>query len=343
MRRSKITGIGMHVPPNGATSNSDLEAVMDTSDEWITQRSGIRTRYWSPEDSTTSTSTLGAAAAREALADAGLAAEQIDMIIFATLSPDASFPGSGCFLQDQLDVPGIPALDIRQQCTGFIYGLSIADLYIRAGQYDRILLVGAEMQSKCLEKATRGRDMTVLFGDGAGAVIVEAVEVDEPAATSTKREPCVYSTHLHADGKFARDLLWESPGTRNRVWNPPELVGEPSNFPQMNGRLVFTHAVKRMPEVTFEALEANGVRPEDVDLFVNHQANIRINDKFADALGVGPEKVFNTICDFGNTTAATIPIGLYQAQRAGVLQPGMLVATAAFGSGFTWASALLRW
>lgn len=333
----------MYVPPSGATSNHDLEKIMETSDEWIVQRSGISTRYWSPEDTTTSTSSLAAEASKEALADAGIEAGDLDMIIFATLSPDASFPGSGCFLQDRLGLSEIPALDIRQQCTGFIYGLSIADLYIRSGQYSKILLVGAEMQSKCLDKQTRGRDMSVLFGDGAGAVIVEAAEVDEPNPSSDKHESCIYSSHLHAEGKHARELLWESPGTANRIWNPPELATEPPAFPQMNGRLVFMNAIKRMPEVTREALEFNGIQASDVDLFVNHQANIRINDKFAEAMGVDDEKVFNTIGEFGNTTAATIPIGLYQARKNGLLKPGTLVASAAFGAGFTWAASLFRW
>lgn len=339
--RSRISGIGAYVPPSGVVTNHDLEELMDTSDEWISQRSGIKTRYWSSFDTSTSTSTLAAQAARLALADAGIDKGDLDMIVFATLSPDAAFPGSGCFLQAHLDVPGIPALDIRQQCTGFIYGLSIADLYIRAGQYRTILLVGAEMQSKCLDRTTRGRDMSVLFGDGAGAVIVTATEVEDDSPRSS--ESFVISHHLHADGHHARDLLWESPGTANRIWNPPELVEEPPAFPQMNGRLVFTHAVKRMPEVTREALEKAGLTPDDVDLYVNHQANARINDKFAQALGVSEDKVFNTIQDYGNTTAATIPIGYKEAIDAGRLKPGMLVASAAFGSGFTWAATLLRW
>ncbi|MFT7541889.1 MAG: 3-oxoacyl-[acyl-carrier-protein] synthase-3, partial [Gammaproteobacteria bacterium] len=203
-------------------------------------------------------------------------------------------------------------------------------------------VVGAEMQSKCVEINDRGRYMAVLFGDGAGAVVVSATEV-ESAEAKNSSESCIYSTHLHADGRFAKDLLWASPGTANRVWNPPELVAEPAAFPQMNGRLVFTHAVRRMPEVAREALEANGVTADDVDLFINHQANARINEKFADAMGVGKDKVFDTVDAFANTTAATIPIGLYEARKAGLLERGKLVSMATFGSGFTWASALLRW
>ena len=342
MLRTKINGLGMAVPPR-CVSNDDLAEVMETSDEWIRQRTGIKQRFWAERDETLCTSDLAATAGAEALADAGLTPQDVDLIVFATLSPDASFPGSGCFLQEKLDIPaGVPAIDIRQQCTGFIYGLSIADLYVRAGIYRNVLLVGAEMQSKCVELNDRGRYMAVLFGDGAGAVVLSATEVRDPDAR-TSTESCFYSAHLHADGRHAKDLLWAAPGTANRVWNPPELAEDARAFPQMNGRLVFAHAVRRMPEVAREALEANGVEAEDVDLFVNHQANARINEKFADAMGVPPEKVFDTVDRYSNTTAATIPIGLYEARRSGRLEKGQLVAMASFGSGFTWASALLRW
>lgn len=338
--RSRISGLGMCVPP-WVVSNDELTQWMDTSDEWITQRTGIRQRHWATQDTSTSTSGLAVDACRDALAQAGIAATDVGLIVFATLSPDAVFPGSACFLQGKLGVPGIPALDIRQQCTGFVYGLSIADLYVRAGLHKHVLLVGSEIQSKALDKSTRGRDMTVLFGDGAGAVVVSATQVEDVSARS--KESFLLSHHLHADGSFAEDLLFRSPGTSNRIWNPPELVPEREAYPQMNGRLVFQHAVKRMPEVTLEALDANGLAVHDVDLFVNHQANKRINDKFAESLGVPPEKVFDTIDLYGNTTAATIPIGLAEAVKAGKLKPGMLVACAAFGSGFTWGASLLRW
>ena len=339
-RRSKIIGVGSAVPPR-TVANQDMVEWMDTSDEWIQQRSGIENRHWAPRDTSMATSDLALQASRAALDSAGLEPTAIDMIVFATLSPDRSFPGSGCYLQAKLGLPGIPALDIRQQCSGFLYGLSIADLYIRAGEHETVLLVGAEMQSKCLELATRGRDMTVLFGDGAGAVLLTKTEVRDTSAKS--KESFVLSSHLHADGRFADELLWASPGTANHIWNPPELVEATDAYPQMNGRLVFTHAVKRMPEVTLEALEANGLSVSDVDLFINHQANQRINDKVASALGVPAERVVNTIDRYSNTTAATIPIGLDVAVKDGRLTPGMLVCSAAFGSGFTWAASLYRW
>ncbi len=331
----------MSVPEGGLTTNEHLTQWMDSSPEWVEKRTGIKQRYWAAKDNHSSVSSLALPACVDALSDANLDKSELDLIIFATLSPDASFPGSACFLQAHLDVPGIAALDIRQQCTGFLYGLSIADLYVRAGIYRNVLLVGAEMQSKCLDVSTRGRDMTVLFGDGAGAVIVSATEVEDESANS--KESFIRSSHLHADGHFAKDLLWESPGTANRIWNPEELVNSPEAFPQMNGRLVFTNAVRRMPEVTLEALEANGMSAEDIDLFVHHQANRRINEKFADALGVEPEKVFSSIENYGNTTAATIPIGLFEARRTGKLKAGTMVASAAFGSGFTWGASIYRW
>ena len=337
---SRIRGLGVALPSRKVT-NEDLAGWMDTSDEWIRQRTGIAERYWVDFSSETSASELAREASERALADAGLSKDALDLIVFATLSPDAAYPGSGCFLQGKLDLPGIPALDIRQQCTGWIYGLSIADLYVRSGQYENVLLVGSEIQSKSLDISNRGRSQTVLFGDGAGAVIVSRAELaDLPPSAPDAR---VLSCHLHADGRHAKDLLWAAPGSANRIWNPPELVGEPESYPQMNGRLVFQHATKRMPEVALEALEAHGLAPDDVDLFVNHQANKRIDDRFAEALGVPPEKVVSTIAKYGNTSAATIPLGLWEARADGRLQPGMLVCSAAFGAGFTWGAALLRW
>ena len=338
---SRIRGLGVAFPERVVT-NDDLTQWMDTSDEWIRQRTGIRQRYWAEFDDRTSSSDLAKIATEQALEEAGLAPEEVDLFLFATLSPDASYPGSACFLQQKLGVGGAAALDIRQQCTGWIYGMSIADQFVRSGQYKNVLLVGAEVQSKTLDVSTRGRAMTVLFGDGAGAAVFSATELssDLPPDAADSR---VLSCHLHADGRFVDELLWRAPGSSNRVWNPPELVEAPEAYPQMNGRLVFQHAVKRMPEVAFEALEAHGLTPDDVDLFVNHQANKRIDDRFAAAMGVSQDKVVSTIEHFGNTTAATIPIGLFEARKAGRLQPGMLVCSAAFGAGFTWGAALYRW
>jgi 3-oxoacyl-[acyl-carrier-protein] synthase-3 len=335
MLRSRILSTGMYVPP-GRVTNEDLSRIMDTSDEWIRQRTGIEQRFWVQGDE--ATSDLALKAAEIAIQRAGIDKSQIEMIILATLSPDHEFPGTACFLQKKLGIPGIPALDVRQQCTGFIYSMSIADQFIRNGVYKNILVVGAEIHSKGLEKNDRGRDVTVLFGDGAGAIVLGAVEVKDP-----KNDSYILSTHLHADGSFAEELWTPAPGTGNSK----ERVGskeleEGLHWPKMNGKTVFMHAVKRMPEALMEGLKANQLSPSDIDLFVFHQANLRINDMIAKQFEIPDEKVFNTIQKFANTTAATIPIGLDEAVRAGKLKKGMLVASAAFGSGFTWGSAIYR-
>ena len=318
-------------------TNEDLTRLMDTSDEWIVQRTGIRERRW--VEGVTSTSDLALEAARRALESAGRAPEDLDMIFLATLSPDHFFPGSAVFLQTKLGLAGIPAIDVRQQCTGFIYALSMADQYIRTGSAQRILIVGAEVHSKGLDKSTRGRDVTVLFGDGAGAVVLEATEVNEP-----DRESHLLSTHLYSDGAFAEELWVPAVSTAyDEEIVDQRMLDRGDQYPKMNGRQVFVNAVKRMPEAVGVALEQHGYQAEDVDLFVFHQANLRINEAVAQRLGVPEEKVFNTIEKYGNTTAATIPIGLDEAVKAGRLESGMLVASAAFGSGFTWGSALLRW
>jgi 3-oxoacyl-[acyl-carrier-protein] synthase III len=330
---SRILGVGSYVPPR-VLKNDDLKSMLDTSDEWIQQRTGIKERHW--VEGTTCSSDLGLEAAKNALEAAGVQKEELDMIIFATLSPDHEFPGTACFLQAKLGVPGIPALDVRQQCTGFIYGMAIADQFIRSGTYRKILLIGAEVHSKGLDKTTRGRDVSVLFGDGAGAVVIGAAEGTEGGR--------IYSTHLHADGNFARELWIKVPAlTYDHERITPELLAQGEQYPKMNGKTVFLHAVKRMPEALMEALNANGMKVSDVDLFVLHQANLRICEAVAKTLGIPEHKMFNTIDRFANTTAATIPLGLSEAVKAGALKPGMLVACAAFGSGFTWGSALLRW
>lgn len=338
MRYSKIVGTGSYVPPQ-IWKNDDLKSIMDTSDDWIQQRTGIKQRHWVDQESNTCTSDLAFEASLRALESAKINKNELDMVILATLSPDHEFPGTACFLQAKLGVPGIPSLDVRQQCTGFIYGLSIADQFIRSGMYKKILLVGAETHSKGLDKSTRGRDVAVLFGDGAGAVVLEAGE--GPVEPNSSQ---VLSTHLHADGRFARELWIPEP----RMDRPGDRLTSRCleggmHYPQMNGKAVFVHATQRIPEVLMEALNSNNIKIEDVDLFVLHQANQRINDMVAKQMMIPGEKIFNTIDRFGNTTAATIPIGLDEAVKAGKLKRGMLVASAAFGSGFTWASAVMRW
>lgn len=335
MIRGAITGTGSFLPPK-LWKNDDLRSMMDTSDEWIRTRTGIEQRYW--VEGTTTTSDLALEASKKALQAAKLQPKDIDMIIFATLSPDHEFPGTGCFLQKKLGIPGVPALDIRQQCTGFIYGLSIADQFIRSGMYKNILLVGAEVHSKGMDLTTEGRDVAVLFGDGAGAAVVSAVDVSD-----SKKGRGILSTHLHADGNYAEELWIKAPGS---VFSPNVFSYDSTSkaqFPQMNGKAVFTQAVTRLPETILECLTANQLTIADVDLFILHQANLRINEMVAKRLAIPESKVFNTIQKYGNTTAATIPIGLDDAVKAGKLKEGMLVCSAAFGSGFTWGSALYRW
>ncbi len=334
--RSRVIGLGSFLPPRVVT-NDDLAQMMDTSDEWIVQRTGIKERRW--VEGVTSTSDLALEASRRALDSAGLAPEELDMIFLATISPDHFFPGSGVFLQTKLGLAGIPAIDVRQQCTGFIYALSMADQYIRAGSAKKVLVAGAEVHSKGLDKTTRGRDVTVLFGDGAGAVILEATDVEDPRSDSH-----LLSTHVYADGAFAEELWVPGVSTAyDEEIVDQRMLDRGDQYPKMNGRQVFVNAVKRMPEAVTTALEQNGYGIDDVDLFMFHQANLRINEAVAQRLGAPEEKVFNTIQKYANTTAATIPIGLDEAVKAEALKPGMLVAMAAFGSGFTWGSALLRW
>jgi 3-oxoacyl-[acyl-carrier-protein] synthase-3 len=336
MIRTEILATGIHVPTN-LVKNDDLKEMMDTSDEWIRQRTGIEQRFWA--DPNTSTSDLALEAAKKALENAKVDKSELDMIIVATLSPDHEFPGTACFLQKKLGVPGIPALDVRQQCTGFVYGISIADQFIKTGMFKKILVVGAEIHSKGIEKNVNGREVAVLFGDGAGAAVLAAKEVKEPS-----KDSYIYSTHLHADGNYAEELWVPGPGTgsgSDRV--SAEKMKEGYHFPKMNGKTVFMNAVKRMPEAIMEALTANDLKIEDIDLFIFHQANLRINDMVAKQFNIPEEKVFNTIQKYANTTAATLPIGMDEAVRAGKLKKGMLVASAAFGSGFTWGSMIYRY
>jgi len=329
MPRTAILGLGRYLPERVVT-NDDLAKMFDTSDEWIRQRTGIRERRY-VEDGV-GPADLAVPATKQALEDAGLELEDIEFIIFATLNPDYFFPGSGCVLQDKLGVPGIGALDVRAQCSGFIYGLSVADAFIKTGMYKRILLVGAEVHSSGLEFADRGRDVTILFGDGAGAVILGATEEDEG----------ILSTHLHADGRYAKDLWMEIPAACYSPRLTKEHMDEGRHYPKMNGRKVFKMAVEKLPKVINEALDANGLAIDDIDLLVPHQANLRINEFVAQKLGLPPEKVYNNIHRYGNTTAGSIPIALNEAIQEGRAKKGDTIMLAALGSGFTWASCLLK-
>lgn len=333
--RTRVAGMGTYLPPRVVT-NEDLTEWMDTSDEWIVQRTGIEERRWVEPD--VSTSDLAVAAAQEALADARIDGGDLDMLFLATLSPDHYFPGAACFAQEKMGLAGIPAIDVRQQCTGFVYAVAIADQFIRTGSACRVLVIGAEVHSKGLDISTEGRDVAVLFGDGAGAVVLEAAEVADPG---TDRH--LISTHLHADGRGARELWVPAPGMAYQRFACREMIDDGRMVPVMNGRAVYVNAVKRMSEAVMEAVDTNGYDVQDVDLFFFHQANLRINEAVAHRLSIPQEKVFNTIQRFGNTTAATIPIGLVEARAAGALAEGMLVCGAAFGSGFTWGSMLMRW
>lgn len=332
--RSRILGIGGYVPPNVVT-NHDLEKIMDTSDKWIRERTGIEQRHWVKPGSGETGATMGAAAGRQALERAGLEPEDLDMIIYGTLSPDVTFPGNAVFLQHELGLSkkGIPALDIRQQCTGFIYGMAIADTFIRSGQYKNILLVGGEIHSTGLDQSTPGRDVTVLFGDGAGAAVIG------PAVDDTS---VVLSTHLHADGSNAEILWVEKPGSRYHPRVTHEDIEDRTVYPKMQGRKVFKHAVTRMPQAVMEGMMANDLKLEDIDIVIPHQANLRINQYMAKMMGLPEDKMHNNIQKLGNTTAASIPLCLNDAIELGKVKTGDLVVLVAFGAGLTWGSVFLR-
>ncbi|HXH30135.1 MAG TPA: beta-ketoacyl-ACP synthase III [Bacteriovoracaceae bacterium] len=335
MYNSEIIGTGMYLPPQVVT-NHDLSTMMDTSHDWIVQRSGIEERRW--VEAEVSTTDLALRACEEAIKNSGIDRKEIDCLLFATLSPDHDFPGAACFLQPKLGLTDIPAIDVRQQCSGFVYGMSIADAFIKSGQYKTILLVGAEIHSKGIDKTSKGRDVAVLFGDGAGAVVITRKTVTDPL-----KDSFIHSTHLFADGSGAKELWVAGPGSAigsQRI--SKEHLDQGLQFPSMNGKKVFANAVRRMSECLLLALETNKLKLEDIDLFLFHQANLRINQLLADELKIPAQKVFNTIQKFGNTTAATIPIGMAEAVKAGKLKKGMLVASAAFGSGFTWGSSVYR-
>jgi len=333
MYQSIISGLGFYVP-NNIVTNDDLSKLMDTSDEWIRERTGIEQRRWIDDDETTLS--MGVEAAKNAITDAKISKENIDFIIFATLSPDYYFPGPGVSVQKELNLKTIGALDVRNQCSGFVYGLSIADQYIKSGMYQNILVIGSEYHSGGLEKNNRGRGVSVIFGDGAGAAVVSR-------SPSEKRG--ILSTHLHSEGLYAEELAMIGPSTRRWV---PEILEQnnpedTSYYPYMNGNFVFKHAVTRFPEVIMEALLKNGYQPTDIDLLVPHQANLRISQFVQRTMKLSDEQVFSNIQKYGNTTAASIPIALAEAKQQGKIKNGDLICLAAFGSGFTWASALIRW
>jgi len=331
MYASKIVGTGHYVPENIIT-NQDLADTIDTSDEWIVERTGIKERrYFNPDKDTVAN--MSTRATRMALEQAGLVEKDIDFIVFATITPDYFFPGSGVLLQRELGLAGIGAIDIRNACSGFIYGLSVADQFIKTGMYKTVLVVGAEIQSSALDKSTAGRNTNVIFADGAGAVILQATEENSKG---------VLSTHLHSDGNYAEELYVKDPGSSRKVRLSRELIEGDSFKVHMNGKDVFKHAVVRFYEVIMEALEENKFKKEDIDLLIPHQANLRISQFIQKKLDLSDEKVYNNIMRYGNTTAASIPIAISEATREGKLKEDDLLCLAAFGSGFTWASALIR-
>ncbi|MFK7809796.1 MAG: 3-oxoacyl-ACP synthase III family protein [Saprospiraceae bacterium] len=349
MLNSKIAGIGFYVPEKVVT-NHDLTKVMDTSDEWIQERTGIVERRYAVKHKETST-TMGTAAARIAIERAGITPKDVDFIVFATLSPDYYFPGCGVLMQRELGIPGIGALDIRNQCSGFVYALSVADNFVKTGMYKNVLVVGAEFHSAGLDFSTRGRNVTVIFGDGAGAVVVQPTE---------DKNKGILSTHLHADGTYAEKLAYINPGCHGGKHMGMEQYGYPDQefggafltekmiededvFPNMEGQAVFKMAVQKFPEVIMEALKTNGLEPSDINMLVPHQANLRISQFVQKRMRLSDDQVWNNIQKYGNTTAASIPIALCEAWEAGKIKEGDLVCLAAFGSGFTWGSALIRW
>jgi 3-oxoacyl-[acyl-carrier-protein] synthase-3 len=329
--RARILGVGRYLPEKRVT-NFDLAKMFDTSDEWIQQRSGIVERRFAEEG--VYCSDLALEAARDALKNAGMKAEDLDFIIFATLTPDHFFPGNGCYLQAKMGLSEIGCMDIRNQCSGFIYSLSVADAFVSKGMYKRILVVGAEVHSSGLNMTNEGRDIAVLFGDGAGAVIVGPSE--DPSRG-------ILSTHLHADGRYADILRAEVFDISEKPYLTQKFLDEGRIWPKMQGREVFKMAVTKIPEVIEEALQANNLRVEDIDLFLPHQANLRINQFAAARLGVPEEKFYSNIQRYGNTTAASIPIALSEIAEQGILREGDLMMMVSFGSGFTWGASVIRW
>jgi 3-oxoacyl-[acyl-carrier-protein] synthase III len=335
MYNSKITGLGYYVPENIVTNN-DLKEFMETTDEWIQERTGIKERRWIDPKTEDTTAVMGAKAARIALERSGLTKDEIDFIVFATLSPDMYFPGGGVQVQELLDMPTIGALDVRNQCSGFIYALSVADQFIKTGMYQNILVIGAENHSGGLERSTRGRGVTVIFGDGAGAAVLSRTE---------EKGKGILSSHLHSEGKHAKELVLEGPSTQR--WVPEILANndpdDVSYYPYMNGQFVFKHAITRFSEAIVEGLAANNMQKEDIDMLIPHQANLRIAQFIQKKFRLSDDQVYNNIMKYGNTTAASVIIALTEAWELGKIKENDLVVLAAFGSGFTWGSVVIRW
>ncbi|WP_047244737.1 3-oxoacyl-ACP synthase III family protein [Maribacter thermophilus] len=336
MYNSKITGLGYYVPENVVT-NDDLSKIMDTNDAWIQERTGIKERRHVVRGDGDTTTTMGVKAAKIAIERAKIDKDDIDFIVFATLSPDYYFPGPGVLVQRDLGIKTVGALDVRNQCSGFIYALSVADQFIKSGMYKNVLVIGSELHSHGLDMTTRGRGVSVIFGDGAGAAVLSRSEDDGKG---------ILSSHLHSEGQHAEELSLIAPGMGKR-WvtdiiedNDPN---DESYFPHMNGQFVFKNAVVRFSEVIIEGLKANSLKPEDIDLLVPHQANLRISQFIQNKFGLNDDQVFNNIMKYGNTTAASIPIALTEAWESGKVKEGDLVVLAAFGSGFTWGSVVIRW
>ena len=336
MYQSKIAGVGSYVPENVVT-NDDLAKIMDTSDEWIQERTGIKERRHIKKGDGNSTAIMGVKAAKIAIERAKIDKDDIDLIVFATLSPDYYFPGCGVQVQEMLDINTCPALDVRNQCSGFIYGLSTADQFIKTGMYKNVLVIGSENHSGGLDFTSRGRSVSVIFGDGAGAVVL---------TRSDHNGEGILSTHLHSEGKHALELSLKGPSTEHWV---PEIIAENpqgddiSYYPYMNGQFVFKNAIQRFSEVITEGLKANGLEVKDIDMLIPHQANLRISQFVQQKFGLSDDQIFNNIEKYGNTTAASIPIALYEAWEKGKIKDEDVVVLAAFGSGFTWASAVISW
>lgn len=335
MFSSKISGLGYYVPENVVT-NDDLAKLMDTNDEWIQERTGIKERRHIKKGDGNSTSIMGVKAATIALERAGLEPKDIQLVVFATLSPDMYFPGGGVQVQDMMGMSTVPALDVRNQCSGFIYALSVADQFVKTGMYRHVLVIGSENHSGGLDMTDRGRGVSVIFGDGAGAAVVSRNETGKGG---------ILSTHLHSEGKHKDELALQGPSTN--YWVPQIIRENPQEnipyFPYMNGQFVFKNAVVRFAEVIMEGLEANNLTINDIDMLIPHQANLRISQFIQRKLKLSDDQVFNNIQKYGNTTAASIPIALTEAWEQGKIKEGDLVVLAAFGSGFTWGSAIIRW